>query len=232
MEYFNKEQWLAELHYPDWYIRLKPEYERILAVFQGLDKLQQRKLKHEVYSFFEQALTAKEIFLASDGPNMDKERKDIDTIVIHHTKTFPVTRDLLSAIHLLRLYTGYHSKTTRPQGEPLWSGHFYKGTQVFYSYHWLVHEDGKIERLLNDDEIGYQAGNWDVNCRSIAISINANLEERDPTPETIASIKKIIEEHYPTISKDRIIGHREVNVKTICPGNTFINGWKTQLIGD
>jgi N-acetyl-anhydromuramyl-L-alanine amidase AmpD len=101
---------------------------------------------------------------------------------------------------------------------------------VFYAYHWLVREDGSSERLLLDGETGWQAGDWNVNCRSVAIALDANLEHTSPPDAMLAEAARILREHYPDVAAGRVLGHREVNPRTTCPGGAFLGGWKRRLL--
>jgi|GEM_PF-2098109 len=51
---------------------------------------------------------------------------------------------------------------------------------VFCAYHWLVYMDGTMERLLQDNEVGWHAGKWDVNCKSVAICLDDDFENLAP----------------------------------------------------
>ena len=44
-------------------------------------------------------------------------------------------------------------------------------------------------------------------------------------------VAKIIKENYPQITKNRILGHREVKEGRTCPGNYFLKEWKNTLLG-
>lgn len=234
-QYFDQQYWLKALKNPLWYLELHPEYQRLIEYIKSNPE-ERGSVKDALYSFIEKALEDKHINLAQKGPNLDEERKPIDTIVIHHTKNKSgMTWRRLSAIHLIRLYTGYEGRKEAQEAifserKPVYSNHFRKGEQVFYSYHWLVRENGDIERLLNDSEIGWHAGNWDINCRSVGICIDNDHENSTPSQTVIDSIRKIIATHYPTVHKDRIFGHREINPKTTCPGNTFLTEWKVKIL--
>jgi hypothetical protein len=229
--YFNEAEWKKELIHADWYVRLKPEYEKLTALLPSLNDTAIARLKESVYSFFEKALERGEVTLATKGPNLDIERKPIDTVVIHHTgHAAGMTAARLSAIHLTRLYTGFHSKTDRKAGDAIWSNHLRNGKQVFYSYHWFVHQDGSVERLLNDNEIGWHAGDWETNCRSVGICIDDNLREKSPGDVVLAAVAEIIKDAYRDVAPSRIVGHREINLKTDCPGNLFLTEWKDRLL--
>ena len=218
--------WREELTQPDWYLRLFPRYEELAAIPEALE---------EIYALVEEQLGAGEIALGTTGPDWDRERKPIDTIVVHHTHCPPeITRSRLSAMHLLRLYAANYASPApseyHTQGDPIYSHHFHDGRQVFYAYHFIVRMDGSVERLLGDNEIGWQAGKWEVNCRSVGIVLDNDLEDVTPPDVALDGLAQLIREHYPHVSHDRIFGHREVNPKTTCPSEHFLSGWKKELL--
>lgn len=55
-----------------------------------------------------------------------------------------------------------------------------------------------------------------------------DYENSTPSEPELASAKEIIDK-YPNVT---ILGHREVNLKTVCPSNFFLgeNGWKKKLL--
>ena len=174
--------------------------------------------------------------LAAEGNDLDIERKPIDTIVIHHTKNLPgMTLDRLNAMHLLRIYGRYFANPTdvrekHLKGQPVWSGHFYEGRQVFWGYHWLIREDGSQKHNLKDNYIGWQAGNWDINTRSVGICIDDDLSNKEPGDKVINSLAELIGSRYKNISEDRIFGHCDVNKQTDCPGHLFHESWRQKLL--
>jgi N-acetyl-anhydromuramyl-L-alanine amidase AmpD len=112
--------------------------------------------------------------------------------------------------------------------KPISSGHYLEGKQVFYPYHWVLWDDGRKKRLLKDEEIGWHCGNWNFNCRSIAICfLNNFVKKREPTEKSIKSVKEIIAKY--NVKKEKIFGHREINPNTICPGENF-DQWKRKLL--
>lgn len=235
---FDKNKWSEILKEPTWYEVLVPE---IIAIKKSIDKgeLPKEEYKEAIYSFFEEKLKKGEVALGNEVGLWDEERKPIDTIVIHHTKNPPgLTKERGSAMILVRLYATYYFKPEAEdegiKGQPISSGHVRDGKQVFYPYHWMVKIDGSTERLLNDNEIGWQAGNWDINCRSAAICLDNNYTDSEPSGKELSAIASIIKTNYPQVSKDRIFGHREVktNGVTECPSNKFLgqDGWKEKLL--
>lgn len=202
----------------------------------------QERCKKELYRFFEHHLSTGSIPLGSSSGSFDAERKPIDTIVIHHTSNPPgVTPNRLSAIELIRLYAPYFMSPASAgdedlRGRAIFSGHEREGRQVFWPYHWIIRHDGQAERLLNDDEVGWHAGDWDVNCRSVAIVLDGDYEWSRPSRTELLSIAGLIARQYPWVPLTRILGHREVKETTVCPSNLFITksprGWKDELIGE
>ena len=232
-KYFDEEKWIKILKQPDWYLEIIDE---IRSLRELANKNKNPEIIEEIYQFFEKQLEDNKIALAKEGPNWDKERKPIDTIVIHHTSLPPgITWQRLSAIQLINIYATYYAnpyyeEEKHLKGKPIYSGHFRNGKQVFYAYHWLIRMDGSWERLLNDDEIGWQAGNWEINCRSIAICLDNDFENSSPPDFLLESIAKLIKEKYPQVKPERIFGHLEIKPKITCPGNKFLTDWKPKLI--
>lgn len=227
--------WLDVVKKPDWYLTIPDEFQDMLKKAKQESDEKEEQIKQEVYRFFESRLTKDEIVLGQDGPNWDEERRPIDTIVIHHTSEPPgLSWQKLNAMHLIRLYAPYYASVTKAQGviknQPIFSHHFRGNRQVFYAYHWLFRENGEIERLLNDDEIGWQAGNWDVNCRSIAICMDNDFEESSPPDLMLDSVASMIQNNYSQVDPTRIFGHSEINPHTVCPGRPFIQEWKPKLL--
>ncbi|MDO8572564.1 MAG: peptidoglycan recognition family protein [bacterium] len=235
-KYFDEQKWTEAIKRHTWYLFLAEDLLNLNKKAQeGNGKITQ-EIKDEVYSFFENHLANGDIMLGRQGPNWDQERKPIDTVVIHHTRGNPnITQQRLSAMHLIRLYALYYaSPTYEPdkyiKGQPIYSNHFRDGKQVFYAYHWLVRMNGDVERLLPDNETGWHAGNWEVNCRSVAICLDNNYENSSPSDVVLSATAKIIKENYGNVDKKRIFGHREINPKKTCPGNLFLDGWKGNLL--
>lgn len=236
-QYFNETQWNMRIQKPDWYIPIWSEVKALQANIKNYSEPERKKIKKEIYDFFQKNIKTKKICLGATGPNWDKQRKPIDMIIIHHTShPSGITWQRLNAIHLIRLYAAYYSNPTEKsekfiKGKPIYSHHFRKdGTQVFYAYHWLVRRNGKAERLLHDNETGWQAGDWEVNCKSIAICLDGDFEEKKTPKPMLKAIIKIINTYYPHILPQNILGHHEINPKTTCPGKLFMKKWKQSIL--
>ncbi|HEY4518339.1 MAG TPA: peptidoglycan recognition family protein [Candidatus Paceibacterota bacterium] len=235
-KYFDEQKWANVLTRQDWSLLLAEDFKLLTEKAKTSDEKTSKEIGEEVYGFIESGLASNKIFLGSEGLNWDEERKPIDTVVVHHTSNpASITPQKLSAMQLIRLYASYYASPNYRErditGQAIYSNHFKEGRQVFYAYHWLVHMDGKTERLLNDGEIGWQAGNWDINRRSVAICLDNDFENSSPANHVLSAVAGIIKSHYPQVPAMNIKGHREINPRTICPGNDFLNIWKTKLTG-
>ena len=229
--------WHDAFQSPTWYQTLIPEWKKIEDYAKTLPEEERDLLKERVYAVVQAELEAGNIALGSTGPNQDQERQPIDAVVIHHTsQQHEISWQRLSAIHLIRLYAPRYFLPNEKvdlhhTGEPIYSHHFRnKDQQVFYAYHWLIRANGTQERLLQDTEIGWHAGNWDINCCSVGICLDGDFTHSDPPLEMIQSVQSLCATLYKDIPKNRIFGHREINPKTECPGNTYLNGWQKTFV--
>jgi len=236
-KYIDETLWRRALCKPDWYLILADDFKRLEKLAeQQKNNPDHKVIKGEAYSLVEEALRIGTIPRAPSGENLDKQRKPIDTIVIHHTKNRPgMTLGRLNAMQLLRIYGMYYANPTDKlelqfKGQAVWSGHFYNGEQVFWGYHWLVRENGELEHILDDKYIGWHAGNWDINTRSVAICIDDDLSNREPNNVVIGSIAKLLRDQYLTVNPRNIVGHCDVNKKTECPGRLFHESWRQKLL--
>jgi isocitrate dehydrogenase kinase/phosphatase len=235
-QFFDEEVWGQALKQPDWYLLIGPEYKQLKELREKADAQTSQAIKRDVLKFFEERLERGEVALATEGEDLDAERKAIDTVVIHHTSAKPgYSLKQMNVTHLLNIYAPYFANPYVPgeghlKGQPIWSNHIQGGKPVFYAYHWLLRMDGTAERLLDDSQIGWHAGSWEVNCRSIGICLDNDYEESSPKPEVLDQLAELIRINYAGIEAGRVIGHRAVNPKTTCPGNEFLDGWQKELL--
>lgn len=174
------------------------------------------------------------VALGQTGPDWDAERQSVDTVIVHHTgRQGLIGLDQLNALHLLNLYVPkYRNPGADVEiigGTPVYSGHAdSSGRQVFYGYHWLVREDGSRENLLPDEAIGWHAGNWGVNTRSLAVCFDGDFAEGgQPSGAALESAAELIASDYPQVESARVLGHGAI-VQTACPGNEF-DVWGAEL---
>jgi hypothetical protein len=175
----------------------------------------------------------------------EKRTKKIPTeyIVIHHTSGIAGRSwQELSALQRERLYVKRFKPSipdpTIPATVAVQSGHFRqltdgpdkgKWTEVFYAYHWLIRKDGTAERLLNDDEVGWDSGNWDMNMRSVSICFDGDYTDTAPSDAQLKVAAKLIADYQKKFTIKDVVGHRDVKA-TICPGNWWSNGGKQKLM--
>lgn len=234
---FQQDYWEEQLLHPDWYIRLEDELRMLFFPVVHHDA-QLKVFRNQVYELIARMVEEKRLPIAIDGPNLDGERKPVGSIVIHHTEEEPeISLGRLSAIGLIRQYAYQYLEDNvlghRVRGRPIWSGHFREGKMVFFAYHWLVRPDGTAERLLEDAYIGWHAGNWEINTKSVGIALSGNYENAVPPLRQIEAIVQLMKERYPHVSGTNIIGHREVpgvRESVTCPGAYFLRGWKETLL--
>ncbi|MFH1145561.1 MAG: peptidoglycan recognition family protein [bacterium] len=220
-------------NYTDWYQRVYEYLERY--IFAEIDRhdMDGRQARQEIYRLVEEAYSQGKIMLGTAGRNWDEERLPVDMAVVHHSKLTPwdgirerTTWQRLSAIGLLRQYTRPYLDESRDlYGKAIYSNHFRGGESVFYAYHWLVYSDGTAERLLNDNEIGWQAGNWEINKRSVGICLDGDFTDSEPTKEAVAKLWEIC----GLYDLNRVMGHHESNHRTGCPGEWW-NRYKQQSL--
>lgn len=239
-EYINEDFWRKSLSQPNWYLLLNDDFKRLEQLAENeSDYAKRKQIKNMAYSLVEEAVKDGRLPMAETGDNLDAERQQpIDTVVIHHTKNKPgMTLERLNAMQLLRIYGLYFANPTDPKekhlkGQPIWSGHFYKSKQVFWGYHWLIHENGASEQILDDKYIGWHAGNWDINTRSVGICIDDDLSDKEPSESVIEAVANVIKQNYPDVDLSRVFGHCEVYDRTECPGQLFLGSWKQRLIAE
>ena len=84
--------------------------------------------------------------------------------------------------------------------------------------------DGEIEQTFRWTEqlSGAHAGNGDYNNHGIGIALVGNFDERSPSPDQMAAIKRLVgvlKARYG-ISSANVVGHNDVKA-TACPGKHF-----------
>jgi hypothetical protein len=227
--YFNEQKWDELIQDPLWYTgMLWDECDALLKRAEH-DTTQSSAIKKAVRGYFADRLERSMVALGAAGDDLDYERKPIDTLVIHHTSgaASNYTLPYLNATQLLRIYVPPYRNGESHAGQPIWSGHFYSGQQVFWGYHWFIFENGAYTRILPDTAIGWHSGNWDVNTRSVGICFAGNFTEQAPNTAMITAAQNIIGKHYAD-EAIRIIGHYETPRDTTCPGDTF-PAWRNLL---
>lgn len=232
-KYINPNKYIDIFSRPDWYLEMQTVLEEYFYDYDGNKENKPQEwldTRSEYVEMICELLETNQIRLANFGDNLDNDRLPIDTIVIHHSSTPPdISIEVINALGLIRLYGPFYSKSKSEQfGQPIWSNHRYKNRQTFIAYHYIIKQDGTFEHILKDSEIGWHCGNWNYNCRSIAICFLDDLKKDPPTSKALQTAKKIIRK-YPHC---KILGHREIKLSTLCPGSLFLGkeGWRNKLL--
>lgn len=155
-----------------------------------------------------------------------------DTFVIHHTALAPgITWQQLSALQLQNVYVPrYTCECDDPvvKGQPPRSGHYrlVKGRleEVFYAYHFMIRQNGSIEPLLRTEEVGWHAGNWSVNMRSLAICFDGDFSTAHPPEPALIACAGIMNALAKAHPIRYLMGHHEAMAagKTVCPGSWLL----------
>lgn len=89
------------------------------------------------------------------------------------------------------------------------------------AYHYVLEVLGDIVQLHEEDYIGYHAGNWATNVKSIGICLAGNFVTHQPTEAQLQSLAKLTMDIQARwgIPDSNIYLHREVRLSpTACPG--------------
>ncbi len=130
-----------------------------------------------------------------------EKRLSTDVIVIHHSG-FPDGRDSTSeAIHR------FHQETNG------WAG---------IGYHYFIRKDGMIEQGRRPDMVGAHV--YGHNKNSVGICLSGNFDFQTPTEAQMDSVKLLTawlcgKYGLDPMKKGVIVGHRDLNEDTGCPGN-------------
>ena len=231
----NKALIQAAASHDDWYLRIQSHYEELQELSKQNEALG-KQIKEDLRDLFEELIAKDELKLGAAAPELDKDRKSIDTVVIHHTSQEPgLALSRLNVIQLLNIYVPYYQNPTLKtekalKGQPITSNHLRHGKAVFWGYHWLVRMNGTVEKLLPDSALGWHAANWEINCRSVGICLDNDYENKDPSVDVLKSLVELIKQYYSQVYPERIFGHQEVSQKaTICPGSNFEH-WKLPIL--
>lgn len=201
--------------------------------------------EYDVKEYKEKSNPAASVWFKVDGDrwyiDWDADRRPFTTIVVHHSATGnDTTTDQIEDIQKDRLYAPrYRSESKSPfvKGLPVHSGHVINGKERFIGYHHLVYSDGKVTTELSSlvkikdtwhiDHVGWHAGNWVVNCSSVAICLIGDFSEREPPEAQLRATAGLIV-HYRTFNPKATVTSHGDHAKTECPGKTWPS-WKKKL---
>lgn len=238
---FDAAKWDKLIQKPDWY--MGELWDELTRLIEQQDPEALKRNKAAVRNYFADRLWNGKVAIATGKEptciDLDTERKPIDTVVIHHTSNSQhQPLKLINAVQLLQIYVPYFrsniiGREAPLRGAPLWSGHFFEGRQVFWGYHAIVWRDSvETQRILPNEAIGWHAGNWEVNTRSVGVCFDDDFEQKDPSPEALAACAELVYREWPQVKPSHIITHRAareaVGSTTMCPGKNS-DKWMDEL---
>lgn len=164
----------------------------------------------------------------------DAERQPFDTVVVHHSATAKqATSGEIERIQISRLYESrYKSDNNDPyiKGLPTSSGHVVNEKETFIGYHHLVYQNGQITTELSPlikidgvsyiDHVAWHAGDWGVNCRSLAICLVGDFSDEEPSEAQLRALAGLIV-YYKMINTDLKVTAHSDHKATECPGKTW-----------
>lgn len=144
------------------------------------------------------------------GSNGKMDLKKIDTLVVHHDAA--IVSGPYNTMKRVQIEAAYHVK---------------KGWKHL-SYHYIIDNIGDVYQCLPENEIGYHAGNYVVNKKSIAVCLHGNFDKQNPIPKQLAALTAFVKwltterPDLPILVKKSLKGHREVRLTpTACPGSNL-----------
>lgn len=129
-----------------------------------------------------------------------EEREETDMIVIHHTGDTDIdaSAEQINEWHINKDYAAI-------------------------GYHFVIRKDGNIEKGRPDWAIGAHA--YGENQHTIGIHLSGAFNSVQPTKAQIESCAHLVaylcDEYEIPIDREHIVGHREVNDDTSCPGENL-----------
>jgi len=132
-----------------------------------------------------------------------RELKAIDTIVIHHTAiSATVTAETLARVFVREGWPGM-------------------------AYHFYIRGDGEVSWCLPlEEEGGHTLGH---NGHTLGVAVAGTYTgEQEPSALQLLRLTQLmrgLQEHVPT-ARD-IKGHREITLRTACPGGAWLNKWRS-----
>jgi len=135
----------------------------------------------------------------------------IDTIVIHHS----VTPRICNTKRTLNSFNNRHRELLHPKPNSL-------GQHI--AYHYVIANNGEIIPTRGLHEIGYHAGDLEINKKSIGICLIGNFSKDNPSDEQYRSLERLTLELQNKFNISSIFGHRSIKV-TECPGINISNDY-------
>ena len=140
------------------------------------------------------------------GSLLGSTNRSVTTVVVHHTAGTMSNdiRQVVSEINRL------HSRKFGKMGKSL-------GLTI--SYHYLITPDGKVWRTRDLEDVGYHAGNWNVNLHSIGVCLVGNFEKYRPTRAQVQSLDRLVRRLRSERGISKVIPHSYCRATLCCGEN-------------
>ncbi|MFA5009425.1 MAG: peptidoglycan recognition family protein [Candidatus Paceibacterota bacterium] len=172
----------------------------------------------------------------------DAERLPFEIVVIHHSEgpsnvtVAEINQGCKESLYARRYASGNNDPYVK--GLEPHSGHMINGQESFLPYHYIVYPDGTIKKGLNAltsingvwyvDQVGWHAGNWEVNCKSLSILLIGDYSNATPPSAQLKAVKKIITGLKFFNPNLEVAPHYQFNSQTNCPGWPF-EQWQSKI---
>ena len=130
--------------------------------------------------------------------------RTINKIVIHHSLTSR-TQDVKKAISS---FNRTHKERLHPETN---------GCGLHIAYHYIIGNNGEIEKTRPESEVGYHASNIKVNKESIGICFVGDFDKDFPSQKQIESVITLCQDICLRYKITEVEGHRKYAKKS-CPG--------------
>jgi len=88
------------------------------------------------------------------------------------------------------------------------------------AYHYYIGKNGKVYNLVNDKLETVHVGKPNDKI-SLAICLQGNFDNEKPTKQQLISLLKVLKKLKKEYPEAQLVGHRDLNKKTSCPGKNF-----------
>ncbi len=111
--------------------------------------------------------------------------------------------------------------------------HLYQGMGNI-AYHYFIEASGRLRKGRNESTMGTHTRASQMNSKSLGVCLAGEFNNEDPGPAQLKTLESLLNNLLTKykISKDKVLGHREVyNSATECPGdslNEWIAEWRKQ----
>lgn len=130
-------------------------------------------------------------------------KRQIEYIVIHHSASTSDSLDVIEREHKRKFEGQDRSDTEYPS----------------IAYHYIIMQNGKLVRTRALADVGWHAGNWEVNRLGVGICLLGNFEHQKPTRQQINTLERTTKALLRKFRGAKIVTHKEVRKgPTLCPG--------------